>query len=155
MKWSHRLLALLAVVVLLGGAAWVYRDWPASAQPERPGDRNLMDERDRARELDKRRQYVLWRNQQQAKVVQDLAAGRCTLLEAAARFRALFRGDEVVDRALRDTYPAPTDEERLCRWVIGYTATDQEDKPGGPALVERLEKEIREHLERGTLKIPE
>jgi hypothetical protein len=60
-----------------------------------------------------------------------------------------------VDHVLRDTYLAPTEEERMCLWVIAYTRTDQEGKAGTPALVARLEKEMQEHLKRGTLRLPE
>jgi hypothetical protein len=154
MNWLRRLLVLL-VVFLLGGSVWLYRGGASPSPQDRPGGQDLMDEKERGSRLEQRRQVLLDRHREQAHVIQDLAAGRCTLLAAAGRFRALFRGDALIDHALRDTYPAATEEERLCRWVIGYTRTDRGDDPGTPALVGRLEREMKEHVERGTLHLPE
>jgi hypothetical protein len=155
MKWVTHLLVLLGASVLLGGTVWVYQDGLAPSRPGPSGGGGLTEESQRSKDLEARRQFVLWRNQQQAQVVQDLVAGRCTLLTAAGRFRDLYKGDAVVDNALRDTYPAPTEVERVCLWVIAYTETDQEGKDGMAALVERLKKEMQEHLKRGTLRLPE
>ena len=155
MNWLRRLLVLLVVVVLLGGTVWVYRDGLSPSRPYSPADQLTVDEKERGAKLEERRQYLLNRHRGQAQVIQDVAAGRCTLLAAAGRFRTLYRGDKLIERALHDVYPAATEEERLCRWVIGYTQTDREDEPGTPELIARLEKEMREHVERGTLHIPE
>jgi hypothetical protein len=155
MKWFPHLLVLAGAFVLLGGAVWVYRDGPAPSRPKSSGGGGLTDEAQRSNDLEAQRQFILWRHRQQAQVVQDLVAGHCTLLEAAARFRDLYRGDAVVDRALRDTYPAPTEEERLCLWVIAFTRTDQEGEAGMPVLVERLGKEMREQLKRGAIRLPD
>jgi hypothetical protein len=149
MNWSRRLLVLLGVA-LLAGTVWIFWDGPTA-----PEGQSLPDEKERGSELEERRQHLLWRHHRQSQVVQDLVTGRCTLLAAAARFRALYRKDSVLDQALRDTYPAPTEDERICRWVINYTRTDQDGNPWTAELVARLERELREHLEHGTLQIPE
>jgi hypothetical protein len=114
-----------------------------------------VNEEEHAARLEERRQLLLWRHRQLEQVIRELLANRCTLLAAAARFRALYQPDPVIEQALRDTYPAPTEDERLCRWVIAYFRTDQRDEPGTPEVAERLERELREHLERGTLQLPE
>jgi hypothetical protein len=153
MNWLRRLLVLLTVVALLGGSVWVYRDGLSPPGQTSPAGQSPLDEKDRAAKLEQRRQYQLMRHRGQAQVIQDLAAGRCTLLVAASRFRALYEGDQLIAHALHDAYPAATEDECICRWVIGYTKTDQEGEPGTPELIARLEKEMQEHLERGTLRL--
>jgi hypothetical protein len=107
----------------------------------------------RMEELEIRQRLVLWRTAEQQRITRELAAGRCTLLEAASQFRALYRGDPVLTRALRDAYPEGSDEERVCRWVITYTRGAFEEQPEAAKLGARLEAELQQHLERGTLRL--
>lgn len=153
MNWLRRRLIVLGVFAVLAGTAWVYEDRPA-APPNQPEGQEAVDEQERAVKLEQQRQLLLWRHDQKDKVVHDLAAGRCTLLAAAARVRALSKKDSVTDHVLRYSYPAPTEEERVCRWVIDYFQTAQKGEAGTPEVVEHLERELREHLERGTLRLP-
>jgi hypothetical protein len=152
-NWLRRRLIVLGVFAVLGGTAWFYGGRPA-APPNQPEGPEVVDEMQRAVKLEQQRLLLLWRHEQQDKVVHDLAAGRCTLLAAAARLRALYKEDSVTDHVLRYSYPAPTEEERVCRWVIDYFRTSQKGEAGTPEVVERLERELREHLERGTLRLP-
>jgi hypothetical protein len=155
MKSLPRLLVPLAVLALLAGGVWVYCGWSTPAADEKTALQPEMDEGRRAEKLEARRQLVLWRNQEQIRVAGELAGRRCTLLQAAGWFRALYRDDPILPRALRDAYPSSSDEERVCRWVIAYTLTTVQDQPGAPALGARLNAELREHLERGTLRLGE
>jgi hypothetical protein len=83
----------------------------------------------------------------------DLALGRITLLEAAARIRELDRLEApVVLAQIRQAYPANSETERCCKeaitwvesWLVGHPEQDQ-------AVLLRLRAELDEHLRRGTL----
>jgi hypothetical protein len=139
----------LGVVVLLVGALCVCRERPWESPQPPP----LDEQADRA-DLEEQRQAVLRRHREQERVVRELAGGRRTLLEAAAGFRALSLGDKALERPLDETYPAGTEEERLCRWVIAYLRTTLGDEPGAAGLATRLEQELRQHLLQGTLRLP-
>jgi hypothetical protein len=139
----------LGAAVLLAAALCVYRDQQREPQAPLAGE-----QAGRADTLEQRRQAVLRRHREQEHIVRELAAGRRTLLEAAADFRALSLGEMPLGRPLHDTYPADTEEERLCRWVIAYLRTSLEDEPGAAELATRLEAELRQHVRQGTLRLP-
>jgi len=82
-------------------------------------------------------------------------AGRLSLLEAAARVRALDRAmPEGFWARFGRTRPDDSDHEYYCRQVIGYvTPTTDDDRSW--ELVLRLEAELREHLKNGTLRLPQ
>src|SRR5688572_21939991 len=72
-------------------------------------------------------------------VVDQVIAGRLSLVEGAARFRAAAAG------------PARADEdgEGMCRTVIGWAELTLSDCPERAVVVaERLEEELRKHLSR-------
>jgi hypothetical protein len=149
-KSSRRLLVPLGAAALLAGALCVCGGQPwGSIRPLPAGE-----QADYADILEERRQAVLRRHHYQERVVRELAAGRRTLLEAAARFRALSLADTTLERPLHDTYPAATEEERLCRWVIAYLQTTLRNEDGTAGLVTRLETELGEHIRQGGLRLP-
>src|SRR5262249_44692566 len=145
-KTSHRLLVPLGALVLLAGALCVCRGWQWGL-PRPPA---VGEQADRAETLEEQRQVILRRHQEQERIVREVAAGRRTLLEAAAGFRALSRGETPLERPLHETYPADTEDERLCRWVIAYLRTTLGEEPGTAGLVTRLEAELRQHVRQGT-----
>jgi hypothetical protein len=87
----------------------------------------------------------------------DLARGRITLLEAAARLRELDRLEPpVVLAQIRQTYPASSEMERCCREAITWVESWLEGHPEhDQAVLLRLRAELDEHLQRGTLEVPE
>jgi hypothetical protein len=155
MKSSLRLLVPLGVCVLLVGAAAAYRGRSAATPRGEPAVGFETDEARRADELAVRQRLVLWRTAEQQRLSRELAAGHCTLLQAASRFRALYQGDPILVPAVRNAYPGGTEDERVCRWVITYTRTAFEDQPEAAELGARLEAELQGHLERGTLRLTE
>jgi hypothetical protein len=89
-------------------------------------------------------------------VADDLRAGRLGLLEAAARFRDLNDADPSFEEGLFRKYaPGATDEERLCRSVIGFVANPPRGSPDPEELVRRLEAEVEARLADGTLRLRE
>jgi hypothetical protein len=103
---------------------------------------------------------VLQRGLAKGRLAADVAAGRLTLLEAAAAFRDLNRQWPPFDwdrwrRILHYRYPGVSDEEALCRQVIDCTRTKLwEKQEEAEKAVRRLEAELDEHLRHGTLRLP-
>jgi hypothetical protein len=110
-------------------------------------------------DLDRRGAAVLARINARQEVVRDLCDGRLTLLEAAARFRALnATAGATARRAAQDIYPGASEGERICRQVIGHVRTHlEEQSPGrGETVTRALEEELRARLEAdGTVRLPE
>jgi hypothetical protein len=90
-------------------------------------------------------------------VAGQVAQRRLSLLEGAARFRALDgKEPPVVLARLRMTYPGDTAEERCCRHLIHWVRLWLNDHPrADPRIPARLEAELEEHLRGGTLRLPE
>jgi len=121
------------------------------------GYSQLAEEQERVRQLEKEHVRTLRRTQARRDVVAAVIAGRTTLVEAAGAFRELNRGSpSSYWRAFGNLYPGTSDEERHCRQVIAYVRTELEVYPGGEnEVVRRLEAELRAHLVRGRLHLPE
>jgi hypothetical protein len=90
------------------------------------------------------------------KVAEDVATGRLTLLEGAARFRDLnWLNPGFNWERFRQTSPGVSDDERCCRQVLAYVAVVLRDRPNrGAAVRGRLEAELKGRLERGKLRLP-
>jgi hypothetical protein len=115
--------------------------------PDQPGQGSLEQQ---VQEFDRR--YAA----KQA-VEAELAAGRLSLLEAAAHFRALdHTGPPFNWEMFHQSWPGQTDDESHCREVIERL---KNLPPSGcyqrEELVGRLEDELRENLTRGTLRLPD
>jgi hypothetical protein len=86
----------------------------------------------------------------------EVAEGRLTLLEAAARVRDLNEGWPASQQDLfRDAWPGSSDDERYCRQMIRLAGTELwargvEDSD----VVGHLEAELRDRLRRGDLRLP-
>jgi hypothetical protein len=83
-------------------------------------------------------------------LARETAAGRRSLVEAAALFRELNRLPPALQPAEGPFLTGRTEEERLCRQVIGYVANLEHDRSeaAADAAVARLEAELQEELER-------
>jgi hypothetical protein len=93
-----------------------------------------------------------------SEVASDVAAGRCSLAEAAALFGELDRLEPpATDLARVSPYDSlPTHEERLCRQVIAWVNVEKL-RAGLPAdaAVARLEAELRGLKEHGPIRLPD
>jgi hypothetical protein len=109
----------------------------------------------REQHLDTTMQESLQRLAEQRQVAQEVLAGRLTLLQAAARFRTIRAEDSPHHRALAlRHYPGASEEEWLCRLVIGFVAAELQGQPEQErACRQRLEAELRQHLRRGPLRL--
>jgi hypothetical protein len=90
------------------------------------------------------------------RLARDVAAGRLGLVEAASGYRDLAADDPAFNQEVfRRAYPCASDEESYCRQVIAFVRETLRDHPGAdPAVVERLEAELQDRLERGDLTLP-
>jgi hypothetical protein len=158
-----RLLPL--TIVLLSSASllaalltWASRpaEEPAGAPPPAVSHLLLRDALNRKQELKAEIAAGLAREQQTDDVAEEVAAGRLSLLEGAGRVRAVWRGMPAeVWNGLRLRIPAASDDERLCRMLIGKVQLTRWRDPGRAAVAARLAAELEEHLRRGPLKLPE
>jgi hypothetical protein len=110
-----------------------------------------------AEKLEKSRQEIMWRGEERRAAVRELVAGRLTLLGAAARVRELDQADPAYpwDRFHLLT-PGASDDERHCRKVIGMIeGVLSPDSTEVEPAVRRCTAELQEHIDRGTLRLPE
>jgi hypothetical protein len=93
-----------------------------------------------------------------AAVTEEVIAGRLSLAEAAARFRALEAGRPNRHcRAPQERFPGDSEGERLCREVITHVRTrlGAEDPARARQIIARLEADLRGLLARdGTVRLP-
>jgi hypothetical protein len=113
----------------------------------------------RAHELDRAlatRDGTMWRSiMGKDEATREVIAGRLGLRDAAALFRELAAS--VPDYPYRQfwaAHPGACPEESFCRAVIYFVEFEVADEPGGPELVKRLEDELCELLQAGTLELP-
>jgi hypothetical protein len=119
-------------------------------------EEQMARERQRSAELDRLNQLVYPRLVAKYQVTAALAAGRLSLLEAAARFRALDQMAPGHPPAIFHSYYAgSSDEERYCRQAIQLLRASRNSASEQTALAEQLEAELSEHLAHGTLHLPE
>jgi hypothetical protein len=120
---------------------------PDPSPPAAPGElnRQLLARR----ELDQRFEVVRNRLEARNRIVDQVLAGRLTLLEAATQFRGLFESPEA-RATLRRRLPGVPYEQALCRQVIFDVRASLElgavDAVGN--VLARLEAELAEHLNR-------
>ncbi|HKI33340.1 MAG TPA: hypothetical protein VKA46_15915 [Gemmataceae bacterium] len=138
--------------------AWAARlglDWwslPELQERVRRGEQEMA-------EMDPRLDAAAARMAAKEQTTQDLLAGRLTLLQAAARFRAHNASPPRLAADLADHIAGATEEERLCRQVIGWAkGAAATTSPGaGERTRQRLEAELAGLLAQnnGIIRLPE
>jgi hypothetical protein len=95
---------------------------------------------------------LVWSAATRWAIAAEVRAGRLTLLEGAAGFRAIDGIKARYALVVPGSVPGESDEERLCRQVILYVVSLVE----GEEVVGRLERELREQLrQQGKLQLPQ
>jgi hypothetical protein len=144
----------LPVAVLFIGAAAGLLYFGADKGSRRDSDSNspsiaqgLLDEKSPTdEELERRRQIYLQRYSVKEHAVQDLLAGRLTLLQAAAQFRDLDKALPVT-WAPRIAATGSAEGERLCRMIIWMAKGWMEEHVPAAAtdVTARLKAELEQH----------
>jgi hypothetical protein len=141
------LVAVAAAVVVTG---YLLGPWRPAAEGLR-GEPDLQ----RAWQLEEP-QRACARHHGQMAVAAEVVAGRLTLLQAAARVRAI-RADEppLVRELARWRHPGLSEEEWLCAVVIDHVGWVLADDPARQAaVVGRLQAELRRQRQCGLLRLP-
>lgn len=144
------------VCALLGGTCVLCPEWTVARWRE---DWEEIARLQRVRkELDDQSAAVLRRIDAQQAVLDELIAGRLTLVEVAAHYRSLDQELPADRRAVtRRYFPGASEGECYCRRVIECVRIDFASRGLGPAdaAIERLECELQETLDReGTVTLP-
>ncbi len=142
----------LVAVGLLIGALSFRPEWAAAlgldvTELPRLQEQIARDTQRRA-ELEEENQGVLRRVDEKQAVSREVLAGRLTLVEAAARFRTVNTAYPESMSYLRNLCSGGSDEERLCRQVIGWVEGEGSggDRAETHRVVARLEAELQELL---------
>jgi hypothetical protein len=161
-RWLGGRAVLLVGVAVLGALVLLTRGWQQG--DILPGWQGPDAEQARL-EFEQRAPALHRRMQRKQRVVQAVLAGRVTLLEAAAYFRALDReGPSYNWDYFRARWPGDSDDERHCHQVLDFVYLQMGGSNGSPAepvncMAEaartKLRAELDEHLRRGQLRLPE
>jgi hypothetical protein len=141
-----------APALLLGGIFWAVS--PAPDTGLSPWN-DLAEAQRRSESLDHALQDTARRLEAKEALARALAAGRVTLLEAAARLRDLDRGKPDFNwEEFRRAFRGASDDERHCREVIKWVRmVNVVDTPQDEATARRLEAELQYHIDHGTLRL--
>jgi len=153
----------VAALFIAGAAGLLY--YGADTGSRRGSDRNspsiaqcdIEEKSPTDEELEHRRQIYLQRYSVKEHAVQDLLAGRLTLLQAAAQFRDVEKSLPVT-WAPRVAATGPADGERLCRMVVATAKSWMEENvPAAAAhMTARLAAELEQHRgPDGTVRLPD
>jgi hypothetical protein len=143
----------VGVAVLVGGLALLAWSWKGEILPDEP---DASSEEARQADLEQRLQGVAQRIKRKQRVTDELAAGRLTLLRAAALFRALAHAPPAFNwNRFRTTWPGNSDDERHCQEVIDwvYKTLRVTDRCKAEALRQDLDRQLGEHQRQGPLRL--
>lgn len=154
---SCRLLCARSLLVLTPAMLAVGLALTSRVTQAGPRDRLPDPEQLRGRDLERQRQVALRRMQARLQIVEELAAGRMDLLEAAGRFRDLNETlPEFSREVLHRYFPGASEEERYCRQVLAWVDSEltHRDARLASATTGRLERQLEEYLRRGGPRLP-
>ncbi len=115
------------------------------------------DEQGRETKIQRAMESVRRRAEAKQAVARDVADERLTLLQAAALMRDEDRrAPDFSWEEFRRSHDVASDDERHCLEVIEHVlAILPDNSPRAEEVVRRLQAEMREHLDRGTLRLPD
>jgi hypothetical protein len=117
--------------------------------------RELEDAHQAEDELDSRLAAAQRRLETKQGILEELVAGRITLLQAGARFQALDRANPDFAWAMfRRFYQGNTDAERHCQQVIAHIGSVVTDTSMAAAVRERLEEDLQTYRSQGEVSFP-
>jgi hypothetical protein len=108
-------------------------------------------------QLDDQLKRSIQRHEAKEAIFADVIAGRCTLVEAAARFRDLNAPWPMARHWLEQRFPGMSYELALCRQIIEDARDEllRRTPDGVESVVSRLQAELADHLHRhGNICLP-
>ena len=148
-------LCVALAVSLVAGALSLIPGGPGDWRLGLPDLRAALDEAERADRLAEGIEAALRRTAAKHAAAAEVADGRLTLLEAAARFRDTDADVTPEYRKVwRLTMEGGSDEERFCRQVLLFVEQAVWGRADGPALLGRLRAELDEALAGGGVRLP-
>jgi hypothetical protein len=149
--------AVLAALGLVGLAYLVWAGLVAGSLRDLAGQfRLFQEEARRERDLEALHRIVFACTEGKDQLARDVAANRLSLVEGAARFRALCLATPAFDPVrLRRDHPGSSDEECYYRALIDWVRGVLADQPvRAEEVAWRLEAELQELLRNGTPSLP-
>jgi hypothetical protein len=118
--------------------------------------RRLQEEQQRERDLEAHQRTVFTYMEAKNRVAREVASWRLSLVEGAARFRALCQASPSFSLKMhRFIYPSDSDEECYCRALIHQVRWVLADDPAqAQEAAGRLEAELTELLHQGPPSFP-
>jgi hypothetical protein len=153
----HRAGPLLAILALVGSAYLTWTGLVAGAFGELAEQvRILQEEAQRGRDLESRVRLLSARAEDKDQLALEVAAGRLSLVEGAARFRDLCQTTPGFSlKMLRLLYPSDSEEESYCWALIVRVRKVLADDPAqARAAAGRLGAELTELLHQGSPLFP-
>jgi hypothetical protein len=145
----RRLLLAGAACAVGGWAAWLAAGRVAGQADGGASAREWVEELARRQRLEAKRVALQRRNEAKEQVAGEVLAGRLSLAEAVARYRALNAESPDYRPGAGRYYPRMSMEELLCREVLDYVEVALRGQPGrAEAVRSRLERDLRDHLAR-------
>jgi hypothetical protein len=97
--------------------------------------------------LDAQVEAVFARAEAQNQIVEEVIAGKMTLLIAAEKIGELYAKEPESMLSVRFAFPGDTDKECLCRHVLFIVKVALEDRPSqAETVIPRLESEMHDYL---------
>ena len=152
MKCALRVISL-GLLAVLAAVAWTWPDLLEHCGLDLAAGARCREEQARARQRDEAvaRRYAVSLQRTHAKqaIIDDLIAGRLTLVEAARRFILVNETPVICQDDYRAIYPGRSDGEKACRQVLSWVESPLKDISPGRAeeIRRRLTDELRRHLE--------
>jgi hypothetical protein len=149
---------LTGAALLSGLSAWERLADESDASPlARAADRVEARAPDDRPDLESARVTTLAQSQRLHELTADVAEGRASLLDGAARLRDVCRAwPEFSWFRFREVTPGASDDERFCHMLIGRVRLlPRRDAEQAGAVVSRLEAELEARTRDGMLRLPE
>jgi hypothetical protein len=107
----------------------------------------VLSQERRAEALRGQKEAIFTRAEARQQVIDELIAGRMTLKQAVARFGELNAMEPEQMTVVRETFPGDSDEERLCRQVLGQVQVELQGRTSeADTILPRLEAEMHEQF---------
>jgi hypothetical protein len=148
MPFRTKCASLLSIVLALLVAIFAHRSCTTNtASPPAPEiNAFASDETKRSAFLDRIDGILLARIEKKEEITLQLAAGRMSVFEAAAKFKRLNAVPNLGPNDVLTNFPGASDNERLCRQVIVWLQNQPLPSQQREQALAQAEADLRDHL---------